>query len=253
MKSIFKFTSIFTVFIFLISSCQHALIKKEVKSAEVDSSLYFKQVEISDPFLEKLAANQNQTFTLNKKIIPPPPPEPEIPKYKTIEGFRVQIYAGIDAENALANLSIAKSTVKDTIYQFEEKGLIKLQVGNYPFYPQADSIKRIFRQTHFPGAWIVKTNIFIPNTEAKADSFVISQENFTTSGKFKIQILATGDETKSQAIVKELKSRFNGRAFYESSENIFKVYVGYFENEDEARSVLKAIREGQYPDAWLVY
>ena len=47
--------------------------------------------------------------------------------------------------------------------------------------------------------------------------------------------------------------QYNGKAFYESSGNIFKVFVGYFNKEDDARAALESIREGNYPDAWLVY
>ena len=235
------------------TSCQQSLIKKEMKTTEVDSSLYFEQVKIADPFLEKLKENSNQSFSLNKTFIPLPPPEPEKLTYKIIEGFRVQIYAGVDQENAIVNKSIAKSAVKDTIYEIIEKGLIKLQVGDYPYYPQADSIKRIFRQTHFPGAWIVKTNIFIPNIDSQADTMLQSQMNPVPSGKYKIQVLATADEGRAKSILDELKTQFNERAFYELSGNMFKVYVGNFEKEEEARKALKKIREGKFPDAWLVY
>jgi sporulation related protein len=253
MFRIFKIISIIILMVVLVTSCQQALVKKEFKKAEVDSSLFFKQVEIHDPFLENLTANPNQSFTLNKTIIPPSPPESEKPKFKTIEGFRVQIFAGVDSINALANKNLAQSTVTDTIYHFSDNGLVKLQVGDYPYYPQADSIKRIFRQTHFPGAWVVKTNIFIPIIESRLDSTVELTQSNLSSGMFKIQVIATGDESKAEAILKELKTQFNGNAFYEGSGNIFKVYVGYFNKEDEARNALKTIREGNYPDAWLVY
>ena len=194
---------------FLFNSCQKNLIRKEIKTGEVDSSLYFKQVEISDPFLAKLEENPNQSFTLSKAILPPKSPQPEKAKFKTIEGFRVQIFAGVDSLNALASKNLAKSTVKDTLYVFNEKGLLKLQVGDYPYYPQADSIKRIFRQTHFPGAWIVKTNILIPITDSVTDSTIQSKEELTATGKFKIQIMATADENKAQNIVNALKMQFN--------------------------------------------
>jgi len=253
MFRILKILSLVLILVLLINSCQQSLIKKEMKSAEVDSSLYFKQVEVSDPFLEKLEENPNQTFSISKTIIPPKSAEPEKPKFKIVEGFRVQIFAGVDSINALVSKNLAKNTVTDTIYQFNEKGLVKLQVGDYLYYPQADSIKRKFRQTHFPGAWIVKTNIFIPNVESDIDSLLQSNIENQSAGTFKIQVIATGDENKAEAILKELQAQFNGNAFYEDSGNIFKVFVGYFNNEDEARAALLSIREGNYPDAWLVY
>ena len=234
--------------IIVVNSCQQALIKKENKIAEADSSLFFKQVEVEDPFLDKLAANPNQSFTLKKILIPPPLPELEISKFNTIDGFRVQIFAGVDSLNALSNMNIARNTVTDTIYFFSDKGLFKLQVGNYPYYPQADSIKRIFRQTHFPGAWVVQTKIQIPISDSAIDS-----SDIDNTGKYKIQVIATADETKAKDIVNELKTQFNYNSFYEGTGNIFKVFVGYFSKEEAARNVLKSIREGNYPDAWMVY
>ena len=47
--------------------------------------------------------------------------------------------------------------------------------------------------------------------------------------------------------------QFSGKAFYEQSGNIFKIFVGYFEKENDARAALESIREERYPDAWLVY
>ncbi len=247
-----KIISFFLIIVVLASSCQQALVKKEDKTAEVDSSLFFKQVEIEDPFLDKLAANPNQSFTIKKTLVPLPLPKLEKPKFKAIDGYRVQIFAGVDSINALSNIVIARNTVTDTIYMLNDKGLFKLQVGDFPYYPQADSIKRIFRQTNFPGAWVVQTNILIPFINSVLDSTVDSVST-SNSGKYKIQVIATSDEIKAKTIVSELKMQFDFNSFYEGSGNIFKVFVGYFNKEDEARDALKIIREGNFPDAWLVY
>lgn len=240
------------ILLFIISSCQNTLVKKQSTGVIVDSTQYFSDVQVNDPFLDKLASNPSQSFVLKKTLIPPPIPEPEKPKFKTIEGYRVQIFAGVDSINALASKALAKSTVTDTIYRLNEKGLYKLQVGDYPYYPQADSIKRKFRQTKFSGAWIVKTNIFIPIKEIELDSTIDSTSEKST-GTFKIQVIATADEIKAQTIVNKLKIQFSGKALYEKNGNIFKVFVGYFDKEEEARNALNIIREGEFPDAWLVY
>lgn len=242
----------FILSIFLLSSCQKTLVKNSNTEMAIDSMKYFSNIEINDPFLEKLNNTTNDTFILKKTLIPQPIPEPVKSKYKTIEGYRVQIFAGVDSINALASKNLANTTVADTIYSISEKGLYKLQVGDYPYYPQADSIKRKFRQSNFPGAWIVKTNILIPIKETELDS-INKKTNGNSKGKFRIQVLATGDENKAQLIVNKLKMQFSGKASYEKSGNIFKVFVGYYKNRDEARNVLKTIRETEYPDAWMVY
>ena len=149
----------------------------------------------------------------------------------------------------------ARQSQPITVYQFNEKGLVKLQVGDYLYYPQADSIKRRFRQTHFPGAWIVKTNVFIPISAPDTNLISAMQASAKDSAKniYKIQIMATGDKNKAQNIVEDLNMQFSGKAFYEQSGNIFKIFVGYFEKENDARAALESIREERYPDAWLVY
>ena len=245
---------IFIIFLMLliISSCQRALVKKQQSTADVDSTLFFEQSEIHDPFLDQLAANPSQSFLLKKTIIPPPKPEPEKSKFKSVEGYRVQIFAGVDSLNALSTMSTAGGIVSDTIYIFREKGLFKLQVGDYLYYPQADSIKRRLRQTSFAGAWIVKTGILIPNVETVQDSS-IDENRIAEQGKYKIQVIAITDADKAQSLVDELKVQYNNKSFFEQNGNIYKVFVGYFNQEEEARRVLELIRKGNYPDAWLVY
>ncbi len=235
----------------ILISCQQSLIKKNAITESVDSTLYFKQVDIKDPFFETLDQNEKQNFTIKKAIIPPPPPIPEKPKFKEIEGYRVQVFAGIDSLNAILSKSKVKNLVSDTIYFNKDQGLYKLQVGDFPYYPQADSIKRRLRLNGFPGAWIVQRKIHIPIIDSLAADTV--NTNTLETGKYKIQVIATGDENKANQIVVELSNSLKVNAFFKKTGNLYKVYVGYFNDESIARDTLKKIREINYADAWLVY
>lgn len=232
-------------------ACQPSLVKEEKQAQQVDSTLFFKQLNIDDPFFEKIDQLKKQKITLKKTVVPPQPIVEES-LFKEIDGYRVQIFAGLDSLNALTSKHKAKSLSNDTIYTLVEKGLHKLQVGDYPYYPQADSVKKIFRSNRFPGAWIVQRTILIPITGVEQDS--IKNESVPPeNGEYKIQIIATGDEKKANDIVSDLMKEMQVNAFYEKSGNIFKVFVGFYNEEKVAREMLNKIRDYKYPEAWLVY
>jgi len=254
-----KFNYLISIlFTLVIISCQQSLVKKSETRGDVDSTLFFKQIEIQDPFFEAIQNSGEQKFSLTKKLIPPPQPIPESSKFKEIEGYRVQIFAGVDSIGTISNKIKATQITADTIYFLADKGLYKLQIGDYPYYPQADSVKRNFRQNGYPGAWIVKRQIFIPIKDttgvAKGEQVQPTvSPNQNTTGKYKIQVIVTGTENKARQICNELKSSLNVLTFYESAGNLFKVFVGSFDDETIARDTLEKIRKLNYTDAWLVY
>ena len=140
--------------------------------------------------------------------------------------------------------------------------MLKIQVGDYPYRYQADAKKDIFRKNGFPGAWVILRTILIPfgTDSTGAVSPAVEQQPVTepakpiiNTGKYKIQIIAMGSEERAREITADIKQKMNLSAFYEKSGNLFKVFVGYFNVEQEARNALEKIREGGFPDAWLVY
>jgi cell division septation protein DedD len=198
-------------------------------------------------------------MSLKKDVYPPPVQKP---KFKEIEGFRVQIFAGADTINALSTRSQAATMVTDSVYLLEDQGLLKVQVGDYPYRYQVDKIRDQFRREGFPGAWVILRTILIPyeaastdDTITVADTVIAAQpmEKSVVEGNFKIQIIATGSEERAKEIVENLKQTMNYQAFYEKSGNLYKVFVGYFKEENTARDALDKIRAGGFPDAWLVY
>ena len=230
-----------TVLLFLLS-CQPKTMTKTDETSMVDSSFYYVQEDISDPFLDTIFQAPDQAINLKKEIYPPPVQKS---KFKEIEGFRIQIFAGLDSLNALSSRSQAADLVSDSVYLLADKGLLKVQVGDYPYRYQADTMRDKFRKNGFPGAWIILRTILIPADTSDTDA--------TGAGTFKIQIIATGSESRAGEIINEITGQLSLSAFSEKSGTLYKVFVGYFKEEQEAREALKKIREGGYPDAWLVY
>ena len=257
---IYFLSSLSGIILLFFTACQPKIAKKTETTAAVDSSFYYVQKDISDPFLDTIFQEPDASVHLKKEVYPPPLPKPT---FKEIEGFRVQVFAGIDTINAMSMRSQAARIVSDTVYLLKDAGLLKIQVGDYPYRFQADKVRDQFRREGFPGAWVILRTIRIPieidNTAAEpaiqADTTVVEQSTtqVSTEGRFKIQIIAISAENRAREIVDHVKQTMNYPAFYEKSGNLYKVFVGYFMNEATAREALTKVRSSGYPDAWLVY
>jgi hypothetical protein len=253
MKQIIKCT-FYISFIYLFFYCQpSSLVKKKQKETGIDSTLYFRQVDVDDPFLDTIFQGPDTQVVLQKTLLPPDKPQQR--QIRQVEGFRVQIFAGIDSLNALATLEQAEMVLADTVYFLKEKGLYKLQAGDYLYRPQADSVRAYVRTNGYAGAWIVKCliNLYDQPQEEEIIQAASSDNTFADDGKYKIQIVATSTEPAAQQIVSELKEKITYNVYYQVSGALYKVYVGNFKEENTARSVLGEVREAGYPDAWLVY
>jgi cell division septation protein DedD len=243
----------------ILSACQPQTAVKTEETATVDSAFYYVQKDIDDPFLDTVFQAPDPSIALKKELYPPPEQKP---KFKEIEGFRIQIFAGVDTVNALSTRAQAKTIVSDSVYLLDEQGLLKVQVGDYPYRYQADKVRDQFRREGFPGAWVILRTILIPfeadsteTVQAIPDTATVVQpaKPVVEQGKYKIQIIAIGSEDRAQEIISNLKQNMNYQAFYERSGSLFKVFVGYFQEEMTAREALGKLRESGYPDAWLVY
>ncbi len=251
---------LYFIILLAISACQPGTAVRKESTAAIDSVLYFQQLDLNDPFLDTVFDDPDQPVTVEKVLIPPPVPPALPPRFKEIEGFRVQIFAGIDSINALPVVDQAAGLTPDSVYFFPDKGLFKIQIGDYQFRYKADSARTFFRQNGFPGAWIVQGPILIP-IASDAMGVIPSMTNATgttdltglESGPYKIQVMATNDAEKARLTAALLRSQNKYNAFYEQVGNLFKLFVGYFRSESQAREVLNKLRDGGYPDAWLVY
>jgi len=243
--------------VYLLVGCHpSALIKKEKpQAARPDSVLFYRQKDISDPFLDAVIGAGSDTLVLHTRLIPPPPPPK---KFRQIEGLRVQVFAGLDSLNAAGIRYQLANRQEDSVYFFKDKGLFKIQVGDYLYRTDADKKKQILRNNGFSGAWVVQTLINVPLDTVQVDSSItVGSKNIETKGEnfgkvFRIQVMATGDKKRAETLAKELRQRFDFPAVARKINDLYKVYLGNFTAREEADKALKQVRAGGYPDAWIV-
>lgn len=245
--------------IVLIHACQPKAGTRVAPEASVDSTLYFAAEPVPDPFRDSLAV-AGPPVRLSHTVYPPPPEVEPLPRFKQIEGFRIQVFAGVDSSGAdLIRTQLQQQQLSDTVYMIEDKGLYKVQIGDYPYRAPADQLIPELRREGYPGAWVVQRRINIPRTDA--DNAVPDSAAPATpvdsvrqgEGTYRIQVLATSSDIRARQLTDEIRGEWGHPAFYEESGKLFKVFIGYFNTEDEARRILESVRARGYPDAWLVY
>lgn len=247
-------TKSLAITIFIIVSCNVQSIRKarlqnsaeKQQSAQVDSFLYYQPVTLNDAFLDSLKAGNDSAQTLKIRIVPPP--APPAPKFKQVEGYRVQTFAGIDSLNALVLVNQLRSALDDSVYFFKERELFKIQLGDFLYRNDADMKVMDLRKNGFQGAWVVQRLINVPIDTTKLTAH--PEQNLEYP--FKIQVLVTSDKEKAKALVNQLKNQFNMESFYTQNQQLYKIFVGKFATREEAEKILSQIRAEGYQDAWLV-
>jgi hypothetical protein len=127
MKSTFFF--VFWILIFLVG-CQPDLLVKKQPVTEQEHSDLNGQNAPADSFLDSLSVFQNTPARLDTLLIPAPPLNSK-DSLRTVKGYRVQIFAGIDSCNAVLQKKRALGLIMDSVYVFHQKGLFITQVGDY--------------------------------------------------------------------------------------------------------------------------
>ncbi|GEM_PF-1823962 len=229
-------------------------------NADMDSVFFYKQKNINDPLLDAvLDTTDHSSVTLSKVLVPLRPPKPD---YKLIQGYRVQIFAGLDSANAVVTKYKAQNQVDQPVYVVRDGEMFKVQVGDIPYQAQAYNLRDKLTKNGFQGAWVVQREIRVPLSSdqqaklQKSESAVSSEplpQPQTSDGKYTIQIAAVSDEIRAQQLVYEVENRFQTEAEYKKIGSVFKVYLGRFNDRDSADSFLQKVRSAGYPDAWLIY
>ncbi|HED11848.1 MAG TPA: SPOR domain-containing protein [Caldithrix abyssi] len=252
-----KYTLLAVALLFLSTACNPGLVRQERlanKRPAADSTLYYSASHIGDPFLDSLKTDTARV-SLVLTLYPPPPPPP--PKFRQIEGFRVQLFAGLDSLNGRVIAGELQGVMADSVYFFKEKGLYKVQAGDYPWRHKADRMVLDLRKKGYAQGWVVRRLINVPadtSLAAQADSLQ-PQKDVTppVEAKFQIQVLVTSDKEKAQGLAGTLRQRFQQEVYIQPAGTIYKVLLGRFAKRSEAEKVLKKIKQNGYKDAWLVY
>jgi hypothetical protein len=208
-----------------IVACQPRAMTRAAHKAPLDSALYFEQRDISDSFFDTIEITGDNPVMLSLDRIPPTPPVPPLPDYNEVDGFRVQAFAGVDSFSTVKTAESIRKVVSDTVYVLAEKGLFKIQVGDYLYRSEAENIRGKLQQNRYSGAWVVSRLIRVP-----------LQKDSLSSG-YKIQIAATETEESAKNMIDKASQITDFRLFKEA----------------QARKELDKIRQAGFPDAWLVY
>ncbi len=233
---------------FMIWGCSSQVAFTTKKPANVDSVLFYQSNDLPDPFIDNILSQPGDSATLSSILVPPPPAPSD--SLRQIDGFRVQAFAGLDSMRAVSLKSQLYPFLSDTIYILKEGGLFKVQVGDFPYRSDADSIQRRLTINNIAGSWVVARKIFIVSSSASsAPPPAVINDNY----KFKIQILATSDEARAMSLSQSLQQQFALPAFYLQVSGMYKVFLGKFLSREEAEPVLRQVRKEGYPDAWLVF
>jgi len=80
--------SISVSILIILTACQPKTAYDKDETAAVDSAFYYVQKDIDDPFLDTVFQAPDGTVNLKMDVYPPPVQKP---KFKEIEGFRIQI------------------------------------------------------------------------------------------------------------------------------------------------------------------
>jgi len=253
-----KWFTILLFGLFLAFSCQPSLLKKsEPQKSNIDSVFFYQKKDAPDPFIDGLLNASDQTVILKKRLLPKSIPI----KFKEIDGFRVQVFASVDSFNALSVLKKVKPIVKDSVYLIHEKNLFKVQVGDFPYRPQADSLREALKQKGFSGAWCVQTKIRLPVKADKASASTVSSGSKNKNVEiasdlleyYQIQIFATSSKEKAQTIVDQLSLRFEYQCHFVEQNQLFKIMLGKFATREKAEEVLEQVKNLGFTDAWIVH
>lgn len=244
---------IILILILILFACNPQAIRKArlqqtaAPEAQADSFLYYQTVTLENTFLDSMSLKNDSEQSVFVRLLPPPPPP--APKTKQVDGFRVQVFAGLDSLNALTAMEKVKQAVTDSIYFLKESSLFKIQFGDYLYRNSADLKALDIRKHGISGAWVVLTRVNVPiDTVKKVPVTTDEQEK-----PFKIQILVTSSLENAKTVVEKLKTEFKHDSFYLKSETVYKVFLGRFSTRNEAEKTLTKVKQAGYSDAWMVH
>ena len=171
--------------------------------------------------------------------------------YHITNGFRCQIFAGANLQNANKVALKVESLQIDSVYVIQSsENIYKVQIGNCTTREEAQILLDKLYYAGIEGTWIVANEIHIPKKEIKK----IAPDTSLDAGQafyFGVQVFTTGYLEKAQQFEKELNKRFAEPVKLIQKDNFWKIVVGYFKNRQEAEILLDKVIEEGFSDAWI--
>ena len=167
-------------------------------------------------------------------------------------GMRVQVFAGTDKTNADNMMERLIQLQIDSVYLDETNGLFKVQIGNFSERLDAEKMLDKLRFQGITNTWIVETIIHVPKIRLTSEaSKIVEDIPHESPLNYAIQIFVTGNQEKASLIKKNLSDKLNEIIWIKRQGNLWKVLVGKFQDEEQARTKMEEIRISGFPDAWL--
>ena len=171
--------------------------------------------------------------------------------YNVMNGFRCQIFAGANLQNANKVALKVESLQIDSVYVIQSsENIYKVQIGNCTTREEAQILLDKLYYAGIEGTWIVANEIHIPKKEIKK----ITPDTSLDAGQafyFGVQVFTTGYLEKAQQFEKELNKRFAEPVKLIQKDNFWKIVVGYFKNRQEAEILLDKVIDEGFSDAWI--
>lgn len=177
----------------------------------------------------------------------------EARSYIEKEGLRVQVFAGSDQKNAEAYADKMTKLRLDSVYIDESSGIFRVQIGNFSDRIEAEKMLDRLRFAGITNAWIINTIIHVPKVLSAEKVEEVTQAVADKEDRFlfSIQILVTSSYQKALLFQRKLKNSFSEEIWLNQQNGLWKILLGKFNDESNARSRLEVVRASGYPDAWL--
>jgi hypothetical protein len=178
--------------------------------------------------------------------------------YTVEKGYRCQVFAGTQKENAENAADKIRALQLDSVYVIysDADGLYKVQVGNFDNRRDAEILLDKLRYAKVQGAWVVETDVHLPKSPEERQEYEaeqIKQQEIEQQPGFyyAIQVFATSDSLKAYQLKDVLDKDLNQPVDVINHESTWKVLVGKFPDRSSAEEYLRVLKRERFGDAWI--
>jgi len=203
------------------------------KVYSVPKKVFRKTQPVEDSFkpVEEITA---QTDTAEETPTP-------VSTFEQVIGYRVQIFAAKDRNNAEKVKELASKKIRERIYiVLAQDNLYKVQVGDFLSRIDAEKMRDEIRKDP------AYSDAFIQNSYVLYDS---SQN----SGEYYIQVGAFSSQSSAEDFINNKLTPggySNSTVFFDK--NLYKVIVGGYSSNSEALSVKEKLNNSGFEGAWII-
>jgi len=172
--------------------------------------------------------------------------------YQMKPGYRCQVFAGSIKENAEKITRELKNQDFSPVYLLKTpEGLYKVQVGDFKEREPAENLLLKLYKAGFKNTWLVQTDIRVPREEMEEPITSDSVESDEFSLFYGIQIFATREKIRAQALKARLQTQLDVPVRIIQNDQFYKVVIGKFGDRKAAEGLLSTLREKGFSDAWI--